>query len=64
MLILRSATIGRWFEALTRSQQLSCMRLHDQGLLARDPQHSHRFTACPKGREFIIERDAMAAGAM
>lgn len=54
--ILRSA-VGRWFLTTMSSQQHSALRLHDRGLLDRDPKNSRRFTATAAGRDAIYEHD-------
>ncbi len=54
--ILRSA-VGRWFLTTKQSQQSSALRLHDRGLLSRDPGNSRRFTATAAGRDAIYEHD-------
>ncbi|QDC00373.1 hypothetical protein [Mesorhizobium sp. 8] len=54
--ILRS-TVGRWFLTTTEGQQNSALRLHDRGLLDRDPKNSRRFTATTAGRDAIYEHD-------
>lgn len=55
--ILRSTTWGRWFECSDNRRYRQCLRLHDRGLLRRDPANSKRFTATEAGQAAIIEHD-------
>lgn len=55
--ILRSTTWGRWFRAADNRRYRQCMRLHDRGLLRRDPADAQRFTATDAGQRAIIEHD-------
>ncbi len=56
--VLRTVCHGnRWFLAETRARQRACLRLHEQGLLKRDPDNCHRYTATEQGTAWIIAHD-------
>ncbi|GEM_PF-4008807 len=56
--ILRTVRGGNWFVATTPSIQQSCLRLHSQRLLARDPKRSNRWTSNEVGDRVIEDHDA------
>lgn len=56
-LILRAATGDRWFVARTLADQLSCLKLHDNGFLDRDPKDSRRYRASAAGEAWLKQFD-------
>jgi hypothetical protein len=55
--VMRS-TVDRWFDTRPhwRAYQ-SALRLHEKGLLARDPKDSRLFTATERGKAELFKHD-------
>lgn len=57
--ILRTVTGGNWFQS-SRSDgsYTTALKLHDKGLLDRDPQNAYRFTCNAAGEQRLADHNA------
>lgn len=51
MSILLAAIDGAWFDVSVTTERVTCLRLHERGLLTRDPKSSTRYRASETGIE-------------
>ncbi|PWJ88407.1 hypothetical protein C8D77_111130 [Mesorhizobium loti] len=56
--ILRASIGGTWFLAIRPCSIRSCLKLHDNGFLDRDPKNARRYQASAKGAAWLKEFDA------
>lgn len=62
--ILRTVSGGNWFQS-SRSDgsYTTALKLHDKGLLDRDPQNSYRFTSNAAGEQRLADHNAKRSAA-
>lgn len=56
--IMRASAGGTWFLAVKCSSMLSCLKLHDNGFLDRDPKNARRYQASAKGAAWLDAFDS------